>query len=339
MACQENLHSGLSPMASTIFLTGGSGFVGLTLIDHLTKRGHKVYALARSPRASAKVGDAGAESVLGDLSNLHEAQSVLKRCQVVVHSAAYMDFTYNYARFYEANVHGTENLVAAAKQADIKRFIYISAASVINGRPLHNVDERYQSSKLPQDDYSKTKAIAERLVLAANEPEFETVALRPPAIWGPNNPHYEDMLKMARQGNWLWIGGGNHVLSSIHVENLAAAVEAALQNGHSGQFYYVTDGEQRSLKSFFTAILRAEGIEPGDRSIPRRLALVSAYVIEFLWKLLRLKTRPPIAPVMVYLMGTEFSVVDRKARAELGYRNAISIDEGLRQMNASKTTV
>ena len=319
-------------MRSTVFLTGGSGFVGLKLIAHLMQGGYEVYALARSAHALAKVETAGAKGVLGDLVSLRKAQSILNRCQVVIHSAAYMDFTYDYARFYEVNVRGTENLLIAAKQAGVERFIYISAASIINGKPIHNVDELYQPRRLPQDDYSKTKAIAEKLVLAANQPEFETISLRPPAIWGPNNPHYDEMLEMAKKGKWIWIGGGRHVLSSIHVDNLAVAVEAAMQNGRGGQFYYVTDGEQRSLKTFFTDILRAEGIEPGDRSIPRKLALALAYVIEFFWKLLRLKTRPPISPIMVHLMGTEFSLVDQKARTELGYRNAISIDGGLKQM-------
>ena len=319
-------------MRRTVFLTGGSGFVGRKLIAHLIQAGYEVYALARSATALAKVEAAGAIGVPGSLGDLQKTRSALNCCQVVIHSAAYMDFTYDYDRFYKVNVQGTENLLAEAKQAGVERFIYISAASVINGRPIHNVDEFYRVRRLPRDDYSKTKAIAEGRVLAANQPGFETIALRPPAIWGPNNPHYDEMLKMAKQGKWVWIGGGNHVLSSIHVDNLAAAVEAAIQHGQVGQFYYVTDGEQRSLKTFFTQILRAEGIEPGDRSIPRRLALALAYIIELFWKLLRLKTRPPLAPIMVYLMGTEFSIVDQKARTELGYCNAISIDEGLRQM-------
>ena len=320
-------------MATTIFLTGGSGFVGHNLILQLLKSGHRVYALARSATALAKVEAAGAKGVPGELLDLQNAQSVLEHCQIAIHSAAYMDFTYDYDRFYKVNVQGTQNLVTAAKQSGIKRFIYISAASAINGRPLKNVDELYQPKRLPQDDYSKTKALAEKLVLEANEPGFAAIALRPPAIWGTNNPHYDDLLKTAKAGNWIWIGGGRHTLSSIHVDNLAAAVQAAILQGRGGQFYYVTDGEQRSFKTFFTEILNAEGIEPGDRSLPRGLALLMAYVIEFVWKLLRLKTRPPIAPVMVYLLGTEFSVNDTKARIELGYRNAISIDEGLRQIN------
>ncbi|MGD1713899.1 hypothetical protein [Dapis sp. BLCC M172] len=79
-----------------------------------------------------------------------------------------------------------------------------------------------------------------------------------------------------------------------------AAVIAAIQKSRGGQIYYVTDGEQRPLKTFFTEILRAEGIEPGNPYLPRGLALLIAYIVELLWKLLGLNQRPPIAPVMVY---------------------------------------
>lgn len=319
-------------MTNTVFLTGGSGFVGRRLISYLTEKGYAVYALARSAHALEKVEAVGARGVLGDLANLSAARPILERCEMVVHSAAYMDFTYDAEKFYQVNVRGTENLAIAAEQAGIKRFVHISAASIINGKPIRNVDEVYRPRGLPKDNYSKTKALAERLVLAADKPGFRTIALRPPAVWGPNNPHQKEMLEMAKQGSWIWIGGGKHVLSTIHVDNLAAAVEAALQSELGGEFYYVTDGEQRSIERLFSEFFRAEGIEPGDRSLPRGVVLALARVVEFFWKLFRLKTRPPIAPIMVYLMGTEFSVIDRKARTELGYRNAIAIDVGLSQL-------
>ncbi|MGD1806205.1 hypothetical protein ACP6PL_12310 [Dapis sp. BLCC M126] len=87
---------------------------------------------------------------------------------------------------------------------------------------------------------------------------------------------------MSKEGKWVWIGGGKHTLSTIHVDNLAAAVIAAIQNFRGGQIYYLTHGEQRPLKTFFTEILRAEGIEVGNRHMPRGLALLIAYIVEFL---------------------------------------------------------
>ncbi|MEO1384398.1 MAG: NAD-dependent epimerase, partial [Bacteroidota bacterium] len=79
----------------------------------------------------------------------------------------------------------------------------------------------------------------------------------------------------------------------------------------------------------FGKMFQQYGVTAGDRSLSRSFALTTAKVIQFVWDTLRLKSDPPIVPVMIYLMGTEFSVSDQKARRELGYRNAISIEEGM----------
>ena len=257
----------------------------------------------------------------------------MKDCHTVIHCAAYMNFlTFDYDLSYQVNVQGTKNLLQAAHHSGIQKFIYISAASVISGGVVKNVDETYKPKRLPGDPYSKTKALAEELVIQAAQPGFKTIALRPPLIWGPNNPQNAEIREAVSAGRWVWIGGGKHKLSTIHVDNLAAAIIAAIDRGRSGQVYYVTDGEQKAIKRFFTEMLQTEGIELGSRSIPRRLALVIAYTVQFFWKLFRIEARPPITPVMVHLLGTEFSVSDGKARAETRYRNVISIDEGLRHL-------
>ena len=193
--------------------------------------------------------------------------------------------------------------------------------------------------KGPFDYYSQTKLAAEKLVLAANAPDFQCIVLRPPAIWGPHNHSAEEIIEMARQGKWRWIGKGKHCLSTIHVQNLNAAIGAAMQNGKGGEVYFVTDGQKRPIKESFGRIIEAHGVSAGDKSVPRGLALGLAKSIGFFYRLFGIKSRPPLAPVMVYLMGTEFTVNDAKARRELGYRNAISVEEGLeelRQMAAEK---
>lgn len=320
-------------MASKIFFTGGSGFVGQNVIPVLIQHGYEVLALTRSAQAAEKVKKVGARPIMDDLTNLsYNTQAALQECDIVIHSAAYMKFTYDEANFYKINVEATQNLLQLALNNGVQQFIYISAAPVVAGSPIKNINESYTSSELPKALYPKTKAIAEKDVLTANSNQMKTVSLRPPAIWGPNNPHFAEILQNARQGKWIWIGGGNHVLSTIHVKNLAAAILAAIQNARGGTAYFVTDGERRSIKSFFTALMATEGIQLGDRSLSVGLASTMAQLIEWTWKLFRLKSQPPIAPIMVRLMGREFSVSDQKARQELGYENAISVEEGLRAM-------
>ncbi|MEO1436728.1 MAG: NAD-dependent epimerase/dehydratase family protein [Bacteroidota bacterium] len=319
-----------------IFLTGGSGFVGQNLIPKLIQAGHTIKALARSEASAEKVKALGATPIRDDLTALSKAtESALRSCNTIVHSAAHMDFTYDPEPFYSINVEATKNLLGLAHRTDIQQFIYISAAPVVPGSPIQNLSENQAKAGLPKALYPKTKALAEQAVLKANSATLKTISLRPPAIWGPNNHHYDELFELAEKGQWRWIGGGRHVLSTIHVDNLSNAVLAALKAPIGGQAYFVTDGDRRPMRMTFEAIMRAKGVDPGDKILPRGLAVVAAHLIGGIWKRLGLKSRPPVAPIMIRLMGTEFSVSDQKARTELGYTNAISFEEGIAQLRTT----
>ncbi len=316
-----------------IFVTGGSGFVGQNIIPQLIQNGHTIYALARSQKSARKVDKLGAIPVLDDLVSLSEnTEEALSYCDVVVHSAAYMGFTYDKKNFYDINVKATESLLSLSKKNKVRKFIYISAAPVIAGSPIINAKEIDASFELPKALYPKTKAIAERKVLAENSKSFTTISLRPPAIWGNNNHHYEEIFARAVEGKWKWLGKGDQILSTIHIKNLGNAIMAALTSQKGGEAYFVTDGERRPMKDFFTAVLRSQGIEPGNESISLPFASFIANTVDIVWRTFGLKSKPPVAPIMIRLMGREFSVDDSKARTELGYKNAISIKEGIAEL-------
>ncbi len=321
-----------------IFLTGGSGFVGQNIIPILIANGYEVQALARSSKSIKLVSKLGAKPIKDDLTDLSEStQHSLKECDYVLHSAALMDFTYDPKPFYDLNVIATQNLLKLSRAANIEKFIYISAAPVIPGSPIVNLSEDQAGKELPSALYPKTKAIGEQEVLNANDKSFQTISLRPPAIWGPDNHHFDDLLENVKNGKWRWIGGGNQILSTIHVKNLGNAILASFNSDIGGEAFFVTDGERRSMKSFFKSILEAQGLNPGDKVLPLWIASIVANSIEVIWKTFNLKSRPPVAPLMIRLMGKEFSVSDEKARKELKYNNAISIDEGIKELKNTVT--
>jgi len=321
-----------------IFLTGGSGFVGQNIIPILIANGYEVQALARSTKSIKLVSKLGAKPIKDDLTDLSEStQHSLKECDYVLHSAALMDFTYDPKPFYDLNVIATQNLLKLSRAANIEKFIYISAAPVIPGSPIVNLSEDQAGKELPSALYPKTKAIGEQEVLNANDKSFQTISLRPPAIWGPDNHHFDDLLENVKNGKWRWIGGGNQILSTIHVKNLGNAILASFNSDIGGEAFFVTDGERRSMKSFFKSILEAQGLNPGDKVLPLWIASIVANSIEVIWKTFNLKSRPPVAPLMIRLMGKEFSVSDEKARKELKYNNAISIDEGIKELKNTVT--
>ncbi len=319
-----------------IFVTGGSGFVGQNIIPILIDNGYEVEALARSNKSLKIVSKLGAKPIKDDLYDLSRStKESLKQCDYVLHSAALMDFTYDPKPFYDLNVIATQKLLKLSREAKIEKFIYISAAPVVPGSPIINLTEEQAGKGLPKALYPKTKAIGEQEVLNANDKTFQTISLRPPAIWGPNNHHYDDLLENVQNGKWRWIGGGNQILSTIHVKNLGNAILASFNSDIGGKAFFVTDGERRSMKSFFKGVLEAQGLNPGDKVLPLWIASIAANSIELIWKTFNVKSRPPVAPLMIRLMGKEFSVSDTKARKELKYKNAISIDEGIEELKKS----
>jgi len=133
--------------------------------------------------------------------------------------------------------------------------------------------------------------------------------------------------------SWRWIGGGEQILSTIHVKNLANVIISDFNSEIGGEAYFVTDGETRSMKSLFKDLLEAQGLNPGDKILPLGVASFVSKTVELVWKTFKLKSRPPVASLMIRLMGKEFSVSDQKARTELGYKNAITFSEGIEEIS------
>jgi len=89
------------------------------------------------------------------------------------------------------------------------------------------------------------------------------------------------------------------------------------------------------MRTTFSAIISAFGLEPGKREIPIGVASFLANTSEFVWKLFGWTSRPPVPPVLLRLMAREFSVSDAKARKELGYQNVISFEEGIKTLKST----
>lgn len=319
--------------SNSVFMTGGSGFIGRSLIPVLREHGYKVFALVRSNAAGAVVRELGAYAIPGSMYHYGNLKNTMQLCDYVVHLAGHMKLSGDPKDFYTTNVEGTRNMLDAARDSGVRKFLYVGAASVINGKKTTQVDESYMPPKLPTDLYSETKYVAEQATLKADSASMHTLVLRPPFVWGPDNSH-ADMIRDSVENGWFrWIGGGDHYLSTCHVKNLAAAILAALESDKGGKVYFVTDGEERRFKDFFRAYAYSQGIELPDKSLPRWLALALAKILQRSWKSLKLHGEPPVLPVLVYLLGTQLTVSDANARQDLGYEPIISIDQGLKELH------
>jgi nucleoside-diphosphate-sugar epimerase len=318
-------------------VTGGSGFIGGKLISRLVSDGHTVRALARSDSAAARVSELGASPVRGDLSDVDSLAVAAKGAELVFHAAAWTGPGGSWADFTSANVDGTRNVLAAARKAGVRRLVHVGTeAALMAGQPLVNVDETASLRPDSRAPYPATKARAERLVCEANNVEFETVVVRPRFVWGAGDTSVLPAVVAAvKAKRFAWIGGGDHLTATTHVDNTVQGLILAADKGKPGEAYFVTDGSPVVFREFLTELLETQGVVAPDRSIPVAVARLIAEAGERTWKILRRPGFPPLDYFTVWASGLECTINIGKARSELGYEPVRSREEGFAELRGA----
>ena len=308
-------------------MTGGSGFLGKRLIAELDARGVAVVALARSEAAAIAVRGVGAEPARGDLDDVTAMTEGMRDCDVVFHAAAYVKAYGSLSDFMKANVAGTEHVLSAARAAGVRRFVHIGTEAVLaDGKPIVRADELRPYPTKPAGPYPITKGLAERAVLAANAPGFEAMAVRPRFIWGKGDTSVlPEMIDAVKHKRFRWIGGGHYPTSTCHVANAVEGAILAAEQGKGGEAYFLTDGSPVDFREFITAMLATQGVDAGEREIPKWIAKTAAALTSWM-------KRPPVTRTELALISHEITVDDAKARRELGYVGKVTREAGLAEM-------
>ncbi|MGZ8647903.1 MAG: NAD-dependent epimerase/dehydratase family protein [Solirubrobacteraceae bacterium] len=316
----------------TAFVTGGSGFVGARLIERLVRDGWTVHALARSDAAAARVREAGAEAVDGDLGDRAALERGARGADTVFHAAAKVErgsHPPEWDDFRRINIAGTHAVLAAARASGVRRFVHVGTeAALLRGQPLVHADERTPLAFDSRAPYAATKAEAEAAVLAAGG--LEPIVVRPRFVWGPGDTTLvPSMVELVRSGRFRWVGGGHHLTSTTHIDNCVHGLVLAADNGIPGAAYFVTDGEPVEFRTFVTALLATRGVTPPDGSVPAVAARAVAVAGEAAWRALPLPGAPPLTRFASWFASLECTLDDSRARAELGYAPVVGREEGL----------
>jgi nucleoside-diphosphate-sugar epimerase len=319
------------------FVTGGSGFIGGSLVRRLIADGHAVRALARSDAAAAKVRELGAEPVSGSLDDPAALRAAAAGTELAYHCAATLGEWGKREDYVRGNVDGTRNVVEAARAAGVRRLVHVGTeAALMAGEPLVDVDETAALRPDSPAHYSATKAQAEQVVRAAAGADFETVVVRPRLVWGVGDTTIMPALAEAvRSGRFRWIGGGTHLTSTTHVDNVVEGLVLTAEKGRAGEAYFVTDGEPSVFREFVSELLETQGVEPPTRSVPAPLAGAVAAASETVWRTLRLGGEPPLTRLALWLSSQECTINISKARSELGYEPVRTRAEGMAELRGS----
>jgi nucleoside-diphosphate-sugar epimerase len=325
------------PGLGKVLVTGGGGFLGSALVEFARRRGLSVRSLSR--RFYPQLESQGVEQIQGDVSDHPTVERAVEGCQTVFHTAAKAGL-WGLERDYErSNVQGTKNVIAACRTKGARRIIFTSSPSVVfNGRAMEGADETAPYCERYDAAYPRTKAVAEKLVVAANGKDLAAVSIRPHLIWGPGDNNFlPRIIKRARSGRLRRIGGLETKIDPIYIDNAAMAHFLAadkLEPGSpiAGKIYFVTQGEIIPLWEMIDRLLGAAGLPPVRRAVSRPLALATAGLLELGYFLSRQSAEPPLTRFLVRQLTTTHWFNIAAARRDLGYEPKVTIAEGLARL-------
>jgi sterol-4alpha-carboxylate 3-dehydrogenase (decarboxylating) len=323
---------------SVAVVTGAAGFVGRAVAERFVRSGGTVIASdLRDPKIP------GTRFVPCDITDPAACAALLSGAEVVFHVASMVQTRRSgAAAVWAVNHGGTRHLLQAARDTGLRRFVYVSSASVVyQGADLENGDESLPYTFRSQAPYADSKIAAEKDVLAANQADgLRTCALRPHVVFGPGDGRFlPAILRRLQKGSIRYGVGRERRLSDFtYIDNLVDAIELADQRLAAeprlgGGVWFVTNGEPLGFWEFVDKVLVALGRPATQGRIPFSVAYAAATAAELFRALTRTDAGPEngFTRFAIRYMCTHHYFSIERARRELGYAPAVSIDEGIRR--------
>jgi len=222
-------------------VTGGTGFVGSHIVRVLVDAGHEARVLHRASSPLTALEGVAFESALGDLTDPDSLRAACEGIDWVFHVAAVADYWRADKRvMYDANVDGTRRLLAAARDANVRRVVFTSSAAAIGFRPDEQPSDETVPFRLPPSrfPYAHSKALAERVCAEAVARGQDIVIVNPVVIFGPGdlNRISGDLVLATKRLSWtipVPVGG----VALIDVRDVARMHVAAARQGRIGERY------------------------------------------------------------------------------------------------------
>lgn len=310
-----------------VLVTGAGGMTGRAVAQALRDRGDEVTVVQRRPS-----GVAGVREVLADITDEARVLAAVSGQDAVLHAAAKVGVVGSAAEFHRVNVTGTATVLAAVRRAGVPRLVHVSSPSVAHtGGSLIGAGAGPAEPDHARSPYARSKATAERAVLAADDPDLAVLAVRPHLIWGAADTQLvAPIVERARAGRLPLIGGGTALIDTLYVDNAVSALVAAVDACGSvhGEALVVTNGEPRPVGEILARICRAAGVPEPRRQVPLAVATTAGSVVETVWRLARRPGVPPMTRFLAEQLGTAHWFDQRRTRRALGWSPAVSLDDG-----------
>jgi len=261
--------------SETLFVTGGTGYIGSVFVQRALAANYTVQVLTRSETSAERVRKAGAQPILGDLGVKGDWQAVAAAAQRVVHLAQPETFgervTKQRAERYRMNrLTMDAHLLDALKPDVVQRIVYVGGTSYYGDQGKEMRDE---TARPDPKGWGPYVAEAIEKLDTYRKRGLPIVEAFPAWVYGPASWFVEYTLEPLRAGKALTgLRGPDHIFSPIHVEDCARALLHLLTHGDVGQRYFIVDDRPVYLGAIGETAARALDVPMKTRRVPVFLA-------------------------------------------------------------------
>jgi nucleoside-diphosphate-sugar epimerase len=245
----------------TVFVTGATGFIGGRVCERLVQAGvPKIRALVHSMHKAARIARMPVELCPGNLMEPETLRQAIGDAKIVIHCGL---------GNAGAIVRGTENMLAIALAAGVKRFVHVSTAAVYGITPPPGSESEDAPIRKTGDVYCDNKAAAERVVLRYGKRGLPVTILRPSIVWGPYSAWSTRLVDDLRGGRVSFIDGGRGACNTTYVDNLIDAMFLSMESDRAlNETFFIADGDKVTWGDFIRAhmAMMTAPLQVGDAS-------------------------------------------------------------------------
>jgi len=298
-------------------VTGATGKIGHAVALRLAERGDDVVALVRSPAKAREALPAGVELAGGDVTDPESVRRAMEGVDGVFNCMGLFEQWFADPGVFErVNAEGARTVIAAARDAGVKRAVHTSTFDIFHAEVGGTVSEAAVADYSKGTAYERSKQHAEELVLSESGRGIEVVIVNPSSVYGPGpwqgaglDRAFRDAIRRRLPG--VPPGG----MTLVHANDVAAGQLAAFERGTPGERYILADGYATMRELLSVAVSEAgRGWVPPTMPVPLARGLAAAG--EAVSRVIR---RPPLlgAGQLTFLLW-QARADSSRARAELG---------------------
>jgi len=319
----------------TVLVTGATGFVGGHLVERLIEQGAEVRALVRPRSRLDRLEPLDIDRVEGDVRDTTTLVRAMEGCEVVYHCAATTHGSW--ADYLAGTVQGTRNALEAAREARVKRFVYLSSLGVypvtqFAANDVVSEDVGLEPHPERRGHYTQSKVEAEKEVLLFRDRgDVPIVILRPGTIYGPRGKVFFPRIGYAfRNKVFVILGRGRNVLPLTYIDNVIDAVcLVGSREAAAGHIYNIVDDELLTQREYLGALIRAARLNAATLRVPLTAVSLLALLLE---ARARLTKRAPVFVRYRLISATRGLRYDTsRAKEHLGWKPNVPLVEGLKR--------